>query len=536
MLVIYTRLSKEDEGSASIQNQIREGRVFGKLNEFSDIEVYDEGEGVSGGADIKDRPQLFRLLQDFKDGNIKAVWFRNQNRLERNSNTWHIFISEAKKYNIKVYFNDKLFDFENPQENLFGSITSALNQYQKDLQSAQTKRTLRDNVAEGKVWSVIAYGYKSNNGFLAIDNKEAEIVKQIYKLSLSGIGTQTIANKLNEKGIPTRKNKLWRTKTIQGIIKNTIYKGIRIFSGVNYNSPIIIEPKLWLKVNENLIKNRNNSGKKVDHKYLLKGIIKCGRCRRNYYGRRRVDMSENYYTCSSKRYKEYNCGNKSINIHFLETLIWNHFFAENQFKDLLEEYFQKQLNTNPINEIDVNIESSKKVLHKRKKDKERLINLALDGVLSNNDIKYKIKQINDEINNSDIKLNNLKEQKNTIEQNLKNQDKTLKEVSIEYDISFNDKLKIVNKHLKEINIYFEENLNGYFIEIISNIGRINSVYFAPYSKKYAYTIDTGRTTKFYLAIETKMMNNSVINGSIGYIIDIDKVFKKTKDDALDNIV
>ena len=102
MLAIYTRLSKEDIDSTSINNQLREGRSFAKDKGFKDIELYNEGEGVSGGAEIKDRPQLFKLLQDFRIDKIKAVWFRNQNRLERNSNTWHIFITDAKKYNIDI--------------------------------------------------------------------------------------------------------------------------------------------------------------------------------------------------------------------------------------------------------------------------------------------------------------------------------------------------------------------------------------------------------------------------------------------------
>ena len=164
MLAIYTRLSREDSESTSIENQLREGKSFAKDNGFNDIKIYNEGQGISGAAEIKHRPQLFKLLQDIRDNEIKSVWFRNQNRLERNSSTWHIFTLDAKKHKVDIYFNDKLFDFENPQDNLFGTITSALNQYQKDLQSLQTKRTLKDNAREGKVWSVVAYGYKSDNG------------------------------------------------------------------------------------------------------------------------------------------------------------------------------------------------------------------------------------------------------------------------------------------------------------------------------------------------------------------------------------
>ena len=343
MLAIYTRLSREDSESSSIENQIREGKSFAKDNSFNDIKIYNEGQGISGGAEIKDRPQLFKLLQDISSKIITSVWFRNQNRLERNSSTWHIFTTEAKKHKVDIYFNDKLFDFENPQDNLFGTITSALNQYQKDLQSVQTKRTLKDNAREGKVWSVVAYGYKSDNGFLAIDETEAEIVKEIYALSLSGMGARTIANRLNERGVPTRKNKIFRPHTIQGMIKNPIYKGDRIFSGEVFKSPAIVSSEYWQKVNDNLENNRTHSGKKVEYKYLLKGLLKCCKCGHNYYGRKRASNRDNFYMCSSKRFKDLNCNSRGINIDVLDSLIWHTVIREGKLKEHIIKQHNKAL-------------------------------------------------------------------------------------------------------------------------------------------------------------------------------------------------
>ena len=69
-------------------------------------------------------------------------------------------------------------------------------------------------------------------------------------------------------------------------------------------------------------KNRNNSGKKVNHKYLLKGLLECGICGRNMYGRTRENKKDHYYMCSSKRLKELKCSNRSINIDFIEKFIW----------------------------------------------------------------------------------------------------------------------------------------------------------------------------------------------------------------------
>ena len=505
MLAIYTRLSKEDKESTSIENQIREGKAFAKDNGFDNIELYNEGQGISGGAEIKDRPQLFKLLQDFREETIKGVWFRNQNRLERNSNTWHIFISEAKKYNIQVYFNDKQFDFDNPEENLFGTITSALNQYQKDLQSAQTKRTLKDNILEGKVWSIVAYGYKSDNGYLAIDEKEVEVVKLIYKLSLSGKGYNYIANHLNDNKVPTRKNKLWRAKTVQGIIKNTLYKGSRVYSGVSYDAPKIIEPSYWQKVNDNLEKNKSNSGKKVDHKYLLKGLIKCGKCGKNYYGRRRVDLSDNFYGCVGKRYREIKCTNRGINIDVLEGFIWNRFFADKRILEVTKDFLKDDEIEFKLDTLRQNKDQIASKLMKLDKERKNAVDLLIKEVINEDEFSASKQRIDKEKNDLKIKLNNLIEQINFYEQSELTKEKVNYDLSNLKNASFNDKKELINKYIKLITIDYKEPYYVVRIEFKINDYYINEDKFR--------TDFYGNTQK---KIDKKSINQSLIEN---YIID-----------------
>lgn len=505
MLAIYTRLSREDKDSTSIENQIREGKSFAKDNHFENIVIYNEGQGISGGAEIKDRPQLFRLLQDFRDKTINAVWFRNQNRLERNSNTWHIFISEAKKYNIKVYFNDKLFDFDNPQENLFGSITSALNQYQKDLQSVQTKRTLSDNASEGKVWSVVAYGYKSDNGYLAIDDKEAEIIKEIYKLSLSGKGYNFIANYLNDKNIPTRKNKLWRARTVQSIIKNTLYKGIRVYSGKSYDAPIIIEPSYWQKVNDNLENNKNNSGKKVEHKYLLKGLIKCAKCGKNYYGRRRVNLSENYYSCVGKRYKEIRCKNRGINIDVLENFIWGRFFADKRILEITKDFLKNDEIENKLNVLRENKQQVDTKLIRLEKERKKAVDLLIKEVITEDEFNTSKQRIDNEKNDLKLKLDNLIEQINFYEQSELTKEQVKDDLSSLKDASFNDKRELINKYIKSITVNYKA---PYYVVRVEF--KINDYYINENKFK----------TDFYGNTQEKIDNKPIEQGLVeNYIID-----------------
>lgn len=325
MLAIYTRLSKEDTTSSSIENQLKEGKLFASKEGLRNYRVYNEGEGISGGAEIKDRPQLFKLLQDINDKEISTVWFRNQNRLERSSNTWHIFTSEAKKHNITIYFGDKLFDFENPQDNLYGTIQSALNQYQKDLQSTQTKRVLRMKVKEGWAGSNIPFGYtKDENTILVVDEIDSRVVIKMFKDSLAGVGTRAIAKGLNDLGIRSSRGTKFSSNTIYTILKNETYKGVRKYGGEIFSSPIIVNAELFDKVQANFKAKNFITGKKVEHKFPLRGLLRCGKCGNLYFGYVRNNRKDKYYICASKRTPQSgNCGSRSLHLPILESLIWH---------------------------------------------------------------------------------------------------------------------------------------------------------------------------------------------------------------------
>jgi DNA invertase Pin-like site-specific DNA recombinase len=494
MLAIYTRLSKEDSKSTSIENQIQEGKMFAQSKNFLNYEIYNEGEGISGGATIKDRPKLDALIQDINSGLVNTVWFRNQNRLERDTQTYIIFMKYAESNNVDVYFDNKRFDFENATDNMLGIFISGLNQYTRKLQSQQTKRVLKNKAKEGKVWSVVAYGYKSDNGYLAVDKEESIIIKEIFKMSLSGIGTDSIADILSDRGVLSRKGLRFRGRTIHFIIKNTIYKGKRLYSGEFYNCPLIIEPNQWQKVNDNLENNRNNSGKKVEHKYLLKGLLKCGKCGRNYYGHSRINGKDNTYICSSRRHKDMICNNKGIFIPFIEGLVWRQMFNDKLFLKAYLDFISNNNNSEEVKEIECYIKDINNKISKNEKSINTLLDKLLEGGFGA-DVEGKFKL---RMNSISKETDTLKvQQKNYLEdleqyKNYKNSsisDELDKDLS---DASFNIKQQLIKQFIDEIVITFdEEGTSGnYYIEIKPKVKGMKSIiYLAPFSKKYAIEIN-----------------------------------------------
>ena len=60
---------------------------------------------------------------------------------------------------------------------------------------------------------------------MVIDETTKDLVIRIFNMYLEGKSYQTIANILNNEGIPTQTNKKWKDTTIAKIISNKIYIG-----------------------------------------------------------------------------------------------------------------------------------------------------------------------------------------------------------------------------------------------------------------------------------------------------------------------
>ncbi len=145
--------------------------------------------------------------------------------------------------------------------------------------------------------------------------------------------------------------------------------------------PPIFESSEWQEVNDNLDKNRIFSGKSVFHKYLLKGKIRCGVCGRNYYGRASINLVDNYYMCSSKRFKHENCGNRSINIPILNDLVWKRFLDNQYLSDALQEHIKKGSDQNIISQLEDEISSFNAKLKSLEKERARAIQFAVKGII-----------------------------------------------------------------------------------------------------------------------------------------------------------
>ena len=506
MLAILTRISRDNDDKVSIETQLESGIKLAKSLKIN-FKQYEE-RVVSSIAPLSERPVLMQLVNDIENGIITAVYVYDQSRLERSVETRSILLKKFEKYKVKTYYNTGFVD-STSENKLVGTLLSALGEYNIELTSAKIKLALDFNTRNGKVHALPPYAYyRDENKKYAINSDQAEIIKEIYALSLSGVGTNKIAEILNERGVPTKynligkgtlsttnnkhklkplvtKNKTdikWSGNTVRGVLYNKFYAGVRVFNGVEYEVPKIIDLEYWKKVNSNLVNNRNNSGKVVTHKYLLKGLLTCSICGRNYYGRSRVSLKDNAYICSSKRYKEINCNNRGLNIPVLDKLIW--FYIENNEIQYIINYIQENSTDAIVNEKELLKKKLNKELSIIKKQYNNLISLVETGVLEAYEIKDRVKTNKDLENDINIKIANLEKEIAILNSSYSN------EIIIPTEVDYNNKKDIIYSLINNIEILYDNGL--YYIKIFPVLNKLKNdlaymEYVIDYNFKYKVT-------------------------------------------------
>lgn len=488
-LGIYCRISRIKDGNdLSLDDQKQKGIEKAKALELP-YEIYVD-EGLSGASEkIEDRPEFERFIGDVSNGLLTHVFAYDQSRFERNPQIRFIINDLFKKHNITYITQmDGVVDLHDPQAEFFGDLLSVINKFHVTTTKIKVKSVLKNRVKEGKTRGILPYGYtKDENDVMIVDEEEALIVKRIFKMSLEGIGTKTIADTFNQEEIPTRYNKIskgtlstknkytgkitttekkdisWSPNTVMNILKNTVYKGERNYSGEVVDVPAIFEPVYWDRVNYNIPNNKNNAGRKVEYRYLLKGLIRCGVCGRNMYGKKRLDKHDNHYMCSSKRIKGANCGNRSINIDKIEYLVWFTLFNDNKLSDKIEKEFH--IGTDEIKLFKDKITKNETIISSLQNDRKRAIDLVIKGIISENDINENLKDIDAKIEEKKIINTEIQEKIFAFE----NSTKIIKKYKSKFHdftniTNFEQKQKIINDFISNIVVNYDKEIGEYKLE------------------------------------------------------------------------
>lgn len=416
---LYIRVSTEDQAKEgfSIAAQKEKLIQYCQLKDWNIVGIYID-DGISG-KNIKDRPQLNKIINEIKEKKINNILVYKLDRLTRSTKDLIELVDFFQEHNCSFNSLSEQIDTSSPTGRMFIKLLGIIAELERETIAQRISLGLEQKAKEGNYINTFGiYGYDLIDGLLISNENEKIIVNEIYLKYLDGWSSNRIAKELNLRKIPTKKSGYWRHNTIKRILMNSTYIGkVRYgtkekskFFEVDGKHKAIINSDLFYEV-QKLIKKRKQikSTNHTKNDIIFGEVLKCGLCNSRLYVHRdtRKKSNKTYisYTCYSKR--QGICNAKGISENLLERA-----FLEKLNNLNIEKYKIKHNYNNKDKEILNKIEQLKKEINNSNERIKRLQYLLIDNLIETKDYKLRNQELNNIINKSEKEIINLNKQLN----------------------------------------------------------------------------------------------------------------------------
>jgi len=324
----YARVSTDfDEQQTSFEAQLDYyTKYIQDKPEWDFVKVYTD-EGISATS-TKKRDGFNRMIKDAVEGKIDLILTKSVSRFARNTVDTLTNVRRLKENGVEVYFEKENIYTMDSKGELLITIMSSVAQEESRSISENVTWGQRKRFADGKV--SLPYkqflGYeKGEDGLPKIVEKEAKIIRKIYRLFLEGKTASGIAKILTTEKIPTPGGKeKWQATTVLSILRNEKYKGDALLQKqitINYltkkrkinegevpqyyvenSHEAIIEPETFELVQAEF-KRREKAGNYTSAINCFASRITCGDCG-GFYGRKvwhsNTKYAQTIWQCNNK--------------------------------------------------------------------------------------------------------------------------------------------------------------------------------------------------------------------------------------------
>ena len=440
----YARVSTDHlEQKKSLKNQVEHFEQYIKEKpNWTYVKGYVD-DGITGTSDIK-RDNFMKMIEDARSGKFDLIVTKEISRFSRNTLDSIKYTRELLSYGVAVLFVNDNINTALPDSELRLTIMASMAQDEIRRLSGRVKFGMNRAIERGEILgNDLLYGYKKDKdtGVLKLIGDEAKVIKRIYELyAVEELSLSKIAKILNSEGLKTCQNKKWCISTISRMIKNPKYKGyycarkseivdymtkkIKYFEKDDWviyedktRIPPIVDEDLWERANTRLLlRKKAFSERKKDksiykNRYLYSAKIYCGEhntvFHRREFRRNKKDITwvcslylkNGKNTCDSPNIRE-----SELDVIFKDLISKLQIDSKDIINTLISYYKHLEIDTG----IDEEISSREKEINNLYIKKDKILELSIQGSLSNEEFYERNNQFNDKINALTKELNQFK--------------------------------------------------------------------------------------------------------------------------------
>lgn len=511
----YARVSTDkDEQLHSLSAQVRYYADFiQRCPNWTFVEGYVD-EGISGTS-VGKRENFLRMIEDARAKRFDFIVTKEISRFSRNTLDSIQYTQELLRCGAGVLFQSDNINTLMPDAELRLTIMSSIAQDEVRKISERVrfgfKRAIENGVVLGnnRIW-----GYEKQEGRLVIKEDEAEIVRLIFDLYANRqMGIRTIANYLTEHGYRNTHGNSFSFSTIRGVLCNPKYKGYycggksckydyKINDRKHFpqeewvmykdeeNVPSIVSEELWDKANQ-ILSKRSAAQSAEDktsyqNKYPYSGKIICGIHKQPYYRSVYRYKSGNKEVWQCQEYSRK--GRSGCQSPILYTSELDDIMRQILDKlmvhqgNIIHELFQIYTTISSQSKLDEDVARTRTNIEDILRRKDRLLDLNVEGLISNTEFSSRNGRFNDEIDALQTHLAELEASKRK-NRNMMRSIEVLHQ-HIEKELNFTDgfSIGVIGALLDHIEVGATEEKNQIKLH----------VYLKVLPEKYDYLIQRGR--------------------------------------------
>ena len=237
--------SRDQQNSFAAQNT-HYTELITSHDRWEMVDVYAD-EGISGTSARK-RDDFQRMLADCRKGKIDKILVKSISRFARNTTECLETIRELKALGISIFFEEHNIDTKMVASEMLTAVLASCAQAESESISKNMRWSYQKRMESGEFITCKApLGYRLVNGKLVIEETEADVVKMVFRLFLSGWNTIEIAKELTRLGIPQKEgDKGWGFTSIALILQNERYVGDALLQK-KYSTDTFPPIKKWNK-------------------------------------------------------------------------------------------------------------------------------------------------------------------------------------------------------------------------------------------------------------------------------------------------
>lgn len=228
---LYIRVSTDEQAKHGVSLDAQEERLRAYCTMRGlDLAAVVRDEGVSGFKRLADRPGGAELLQMIARREVSHVVVLKLDRAFRNAGDALTRTEEWDRSGVSLHLVDMggtALDTGSATGRMMLTMLAGFAQFERDLISERTAAALAFKKSKGAVYcGETPLGYSRDGDQLVECPDELATVASIRTMRAEGASVRTIALRLNEAGIPSKRGGRWAASSVHYVLKNDLYSEV----------------------------------------------------------------------------------------------------------------------------------------------------------------------------------------------------------------------------------------------------------------------------------------------------------------------